>query len=815
MNGTEFGMKSNSDQFLMAQNYAIGKAPFDLRTIATGILIFAVYYLGAKIGFALTFYPHPVSVLWPPNSILVAALLLTPPRIWWFVLLAALPAHWAAQLQSQVPPTMIFCWFISNSCEALIGAGLVHYLIGGPLRLTSLRNVGIFCLCVAFTGPFLSSFLDAAFVRWNNWGSGSYWEIWRIRFTSNFLAALTIGSLIVSWATADFTALQKLRPRRFLEAGFILLGLIVVSFGVLYELPSRTNSTVLFLPLPFLLWAAIRFGSIGASTAVSVLAFSAIWSAGHGHGPFSGGSAEQSALAIQMFLIAISLPLMFLAGVIEEHKRAVDNLRESEERYREVVESQTDLVCRFLADSTLTFVNEAYCRFFGLRRHDLIGRKFLDLIPSEARTKVLTIISNVVESRQALTHEHETIKPDGSVGWQQWIDYAIVQPDGSVTELQGIGRDITERVRAETALREREARINLAAESANLALWVYEPERDTAWMSEKGRAIYGFSAGEQLSRASFIGAVHPDEQKIVGAVFDRVRGCDESFEIEHRIAKRDGDIAWVIMRGRSLCNERGEALELIGVTIDITAQKQANLQNEMHRREMAHLSRVAVMGEMAASLAHELNQPLTGIMSNADAGLRLMSSGVVAELSELLSDISTDARRAGDVIRGIRNMVKKGQTVRKDVSLNDVVLNVVRMVKSEAALNSCELETSMQSDLPLVQGDPIEVQQVLLNLILNAFDALRSRPLGSRQIWIATKTNGASEIEVSVRDSGDGISKVAQERLFDQFFTTKPGGLGLGLAIARSIMESHGGTITGESIQSGGSVFRFSLPAKR
>ena len=151
---------------------------------------------------------------------------------------------------------------------------------------------------------------------------------------------------------------------------------------------------------------------------------------------------------------------------------------------------------------------------------------------------------------------------------------------------------------------------------------------------------------------------------------------------------------------------------------------------------------------------------------------------------------------------------------RKDVSLNDLVLNVVRMVKSEAALNSCELETSLQSDLPLVEGDPIEVQQVLLNLILNAFDALRSSPMGHRQIWIATKTNGTNEIEASVRDSGDGISKDAHERLFDQFFTTKSGGLGLGLAIARSIIESHGGTITGENIQSGGSQFRFSLPAK-
>jgi two-component system sensor kinase FixL len=502
--------------------------------------------------------------------------------------------------------------------------------------------------------------------------------------------------------------------------------------------------------------------------------------------------------------------------VIEDQKRASEKLQESEERYREVVESQTDLVCRFLPDTTLTFVNEAYCRFFGLSQDKLIGRKFLELIPPTARDKVFSMISRVVENRQAVTHEHETILRDGSIGWQQWVDYAIVQADGNIIELQGIGRDITERVRAETALREREARISLAAESANLALWVYEPERDVAWMSEKGRAIYGFRTDEPLSRASFLAAVHPDDRKIVDTVFDRAKGCQETFEIEHRIAKSNGEIVWVILRGRCLCDERGEVLELIGVTIDVTAQKQAILQYQTHRQEMAHLSRVAVMGEMAASLAHELNQPLTAIMSNADAGVRVVGRGDVnpGEIGDLLTDISSDARRAGDVIRRIRSMVKKSETARKPVNLNELVTNVIHMVNPEASINSCQLEMSLHSNLPLIEGDPIELQQVLLNLILNAFDAVRDSPPDQRKIVIATAQSGAGEVEISVRDTGVGISKVARKRLFEQFFTTKPEGLGMGLAIARSIIESHGGTITGKSVWSGGSQFSFILPAK-
>src|SRR5438445_9826286 len=207
----------------------------DYRPFFAALLVFAAYYIGARIGFALTFQPHPVSILWPPNSILAAALLLTPVRIWWLVLLAAFPAHLAAELQSQVPPTMILCWFISNSCEAVIGAGLTRYLIGGPVRFRSLRNASIFCLCIVFIGPFLSSFLDAAFVVWNQWGQGTYLELIRIRFSSNALAALIVVPLIVTWARNGIPALRTARLPRYLEACVLFLSLCSVRYAVLCE----------------------------------------------------------------------------------------------------------------------------------------------------------------------------------------------------------------------------------------------------------------------------------------------------------------------------------------------------------------------------------------------------------------------------------------------------------------------------------------------------------------------------------------------------------------------------------------------------
>src|SRR4029450_7752563 len=253
-----------------ARNGNTLRAIFDRHLLATALWVFAGYYLGCKIGFALTFKPHPVSVLWPPNSVLVAALLLTPPRKWWLVLLAALPAHLAAQLQSQVPPLMILFWFISNSCEAVIGAGLMRYLVGRPIRFTTLRNVGLFCLCVVFIGPFVSSFLDAAFVVWNHWGQDGYWELIRIRLFSNALAALIIVPLIVTWATTGLSALRTARASRYFEACVLFVGLLLLSYVVLYEFRTGVDLALLFLPLPFLIWGAVRFGTLGARAAISI-----------------------------------------------------------------------------------------------------------------------------------------------------------------------------------------------------------------------------------------------------------------------------------------------------------------------------------------------------------------------------------------------------------------------------------------------------------------------------------------------------------------------------------------------------------------
>src|SRR4029453_9908023 len=496
-------MKSGSVSFAVAeaqsepQNGSTLNTIFDRHLLATALWVFAGYYLGCKIGFALTFKPHPVSVLWPPNSVLVAALLLTPPRRWWVVLLAALPAHLAAQLQSHVPPLMILCWFISNSCEALIGAGLMRYLGGGPIRFTTLRNVGLFCLCVVFIGPFLSSFLDAAFVVSNHWGQDGYWELIRIRLFSNALAALIILPLIVTWAMSGISALRTAQLSRYLEACVLFLGLLLLSYAVLYEFGTGVDLALLFLPLPFLIWAAVRFGTLGESTAISIVGFLAIWSASHGHGPFSGETPEQNALSIQIFLIGLAIPLLFLATVMEERATGQTELRESESRFRIVADAKDE------------------------------------------------------------------------------------------------------------AVRQNGERMRLAAAAVNLGIWEWHLATNEIWATNARRALLGWPSSGKVTFEDFMSQVHPeDRSRIQQAINDAVRD-GKDYESEYRLVLPDGIVRWMSTRGSINFDSAGKPSRLLGISIDITARKQAELDAQRERAQLSHLSRVALMGEMSASIAHE------------------------------------------------------------------------------------------------------------------------------------------------------------------------------------------------------------------
>lgn len=382
------------------------------------------------------------------------------------------------------------------------------------------------------------------------------------------------------------------------------------------------------------------------------------------------------------------------------------------------------------------------------------------------------------------------------------------------THIAGIA---IERQRQQEILREREARISLAAESADLAFWILYPEQNTAWMSKKGRLIYGFDSNLPLTCDLILSRVHPDERADVKAAYDRACALHGTFESEHRLRLPYGKTRWVIMRGRCLKDEEGNLLETIGVTLDVSAQKQADLQLQVQREEMAHRNRVSLMGEMTASFAHELNQPLTAIANNASAARRFLERGNLDPvlLQQLLQDMVADSQRAGEVIRGIRSLVRKETSAHTLLNLNEVIADTVRLVSTDVLSRESVVTTELDPRLPQVKATLVQIQQVLLNLIINALDAMEGLPPAERRVIIKTRSDKGDVVEVSVRDFGTGLPKDQPDKVFDHFFSTKQKGMGMGLTIVRSIIETHGGTIVAEDAPERGALMIVRLPAVR
>lgn len=429
--------------FAEASRRGVWSAFLSPRTVLPGLLVFVGYYLGAKIGFALTFQPHPVSVMWPPNSILLAALLLSPLRRWWLLLLAAFCAHFLVQLQSGVPLRMVLCWFISNCSEALIGAAATHFLIGFPVRMDRMKDVAVIYLCGALLGPFLSSFLDSAFVSLNRFGNQDYWRVWQMRFCSNVFAALTFVPLIVTWGSGRIRFLSGIAPRRLVEIGFVFLGLLLATLFVFcwQKTGPQTTPILLYAPLPFLLWAAVRFGLAGTSACILSVAVLAIWGAVHGRGPFASHSPEENALSIQAFFTVMSLALTFLAVSVTERGKA-------EERFAKVFGSGPDAIAiTRVKDGSVIDANERWLRMFGYPRAEIVGQTVFNLNIYPSLTDRQRIMDGVSAGNSLHDLEMRLRTKTGE------LRHASVSAD--TDEINGekclilIIRDVTDRKRAE------------------------------------------------------------------------------------------------------------------------------------------------------------------------------------------------------------------------------------------------------------------------------------------------------------------------------------------------------------------------------
>ena len=376
-----------------------------------------------------------------------------------------------------------------------------------------------------------------------------------------------------------------------------------------------------------------------------------------------------------------------------------------------------------------------------------------------------------------------------------------------------LSRDMMHAARMADELRENAESMSLAASAARLTMWRWDIPHDVIWVSPNGRGLYGIPPGETISLRRFLETLHDDDREPTRLMLQRALAGDGAFRAEYRVVLADGAVRWIVARGRVEFNGGRQPVRMSGVSSDITERKAAEMEAAQHRAELAHLTRVTTLSELSGSLAHELNQPLAIILSNAQAAQRLLAQSPpdVAEVSDILADIVGEDRRAGEVIQRLRALLKRGEIASLPVSVNDAIEDVLHLAQGDLIGRGVAVVLGLAEGSPTIKGDRVQIQQVLLNLILNGADAMSANVPGARRLHIVTAQHD-STVRVSVRDEGCGLPADA-EKVFQPFFTTKAHGLGMGLAICRTIIGAHGGRLWAEAHPERGTSFHFELSA--
>jgi len=367
---------------------------------------------------------------------------------------------------------------------------------------------------------------------------------------------------------------------------------------------------------------------------------------------------------------------------------------------------------------------------------------------------------------------------------------------------------------AERLLKESEDRMTFAAASTNIGLWWLDVPSERLWATKHCRSMFGIAAGDTISWELLREAVHPDDRQTFDEGVQLPERIGHSMPpVEFRIVLPESGTRWYLTRHYTVFGDDGKPLQVSGIFVDVTARKSAEAESELQRKELTHMLRVAAMGELSGGIAHELSQPLAAILANAQAAQAALAkkNHNPDEIAEILEDIVQEDNRAGQVIHRLRQLLKKGEHQAGFVSLNDLVKSTLGLLHSELVNRKIKVDMDLRRDLPLVQGDSVQLQQVLLNLMMNAMEAMASTRASHRTLSIGTReTEGC--VEISIRDRGPGMSPEELQRLFEPFFTTKERGLGLGLSICSTIVKSHRGRLNLSNASTGGAAAIVSLP---
>ncbi|MGB8887662.1 MAG: PAS domain-containing protein [Candidatus Korobacteraceae bacterium] len=504
-------------------------------------------------------------------------------------------------------------------------------------------------------------------------------------------------------------------------------------------------------------------------------------------------------------------------------KQVEQTLRESEAYLAEAQKlTHTGSWARVAATGEIRYWSEeCYC-VLGFEPHAGLPafETFLEHIHPEDRGKVRERARTAEREKVRYEVDYRIVHPGGEIRDIQAIGHPILNPSGDIVEFVGTVMDVTDRMRAEGALRRSEAYLAEAQKLSHTGSWAWIPATgEIRYFSEECYRILGFDPhGEQPRYETFLPHIHPDDQAKFRETVDVAARRKVDYELDYRIVHPAGNSRDVHVIGHPVLSPSGDLVEFVGTVIDVTERKRTEEQRERLRQaveDLAHINRVNMMGELTASLAHEVNQPIAAAATDANTCLRWLARDQpdLEEARAAASRVVKDAARAAEIMTRVRSLFKKEILQRELVDVNDIIREMIDLLRSEATRYSISMRTELSENLPPIMGDRVQLQQVTMNLIINSIDAMKDLD-GTREIAITSQRAENEQLQVSVSDTGIGLPSQQADQIFNAFFTTKDHGTGMGLRISRSIIESHGGRLWASDNLPRGASFSFTLPAE-
>jgi hypothetical protein len=498
---------------------------------------------------------------------------------------------------------------------------------------------------------------------------------------------------------------------------------------------------------------------------------------------------------------------------IEDRKRAEEALQDNERNLVSIINTIPTAAWTTRPDGHVEFLNQRWLDYAGMTAEQAKGWGWGAVIHPDDAQQLLEYWRSCLASGASVDAEARLRRFDGTYRWFLVRANPLRDVSGNIVKWYGTNIDIEDRKRGEEALRESEQSIRLILDGIAGLVAIMSATGDTEVVNRQALEYFGRTM-EQLKGWSTGDEVHPDDLPGVYAAWMHSVETASVYDVDHRLRRADGVYRWFHARGLPLCDSEGRVLRWYVLLTDIDDRKHAEEALREAQNDLARINRVTTMGELAASLAHEVSQPVSGAMTNANVCLRKLGSDQpnLEEVREAVARIVRDARRAADIIGRIRAQFQKSAPKQETVDVSEIIREIIVLLRGEVMRHNISVRAELAADLPPIVGDRGQLQQVAMNLLVNSIEAMKDVE-GIREIVIQTQRGEDEQIVASVSDTGIGIPPQLAEQIFDPFFTTKPHGTGMGLRISRSIIESHGGRLWAVHKDSPGASFSFSIPA--